>query len=230
MEWHVFQYDLNHLLISAARLLIACLLGGFIGFEREFSHHKPAGFRTHILVSLGSCLVMMISQFAISAYEGTAPVDPTRLGAQVVSGIGFLGAGAIIRHGVSVKGITTAASIWAVACVGLACGVGFYSAAVLATVLIWAVLQVLKVIEKKLQNKELLNIFIEVETDGNEPLSLEAELMTLGYGITCMDISRSTHGLTQKITCKRTGPLMVQSQDEMVRKVMAIKGVVRVTL
>ena len=121
MDWYIFQYNPEFISVIAIRLLVACTLGGIIGYEREHSKHKPAGFRTHILVSLGSCLVMLIPQFLIMAYDGTLAIDPTRIGAQVVSGIVFLGEGAIIRHGVSVRVITTAASIWAVACVGLAC-------------------------------------------------------------------------------------------------------------
>ncbi len=136
----------------ALRLLAACVLAGAIGYEREFASHKPAGFRTHILVGLGAALVMMTSEYAVHAFPD-ANMDPTRIGAQVVSGIGFLGAGAILRSGFTVKGLTTAASLWAVACVGLACGIGFYSGAFLATALVLAVLTLLKVVEEKLERR-----------------------------------------------------------------------------
>lgn len=134
------------------RLLAACLLAGLIGYEREFSSRKPAGFRTHILVGLGAAVVMMTSEFASQAFP-EANLDPTRIGAQVVSGIGFLGAGAILRSGFSVKGLTTAASLWVVACVGIACGIGFYSGAVLTTVLVLAVLTLLKLLEDRLARR-----------------------------------------------------------------------------
>lgn len=118
------------------RLVVAAFLGGLIGLERE-SHGKEAGFRTYSLVSLGSSLVMVISVQAFTAY-GTA-TDPMRIAAQVVSGVGFLGAGAIIRFPQGghegVKGLTTAAGIWTASGIGLACGLGFYHAATLTTLL-----------------------------------------------------------------------------------------------
>jgi putative Mg2+ transporter-C (MgtC) family protein len=231
MNWHAFQFEPQYMLMIAARLLAACVLGGIIGFEREMSNHKPAGFRTHILVSLGSCLVMLISQFAMSAFQGTANIDPTRLGAQVVSGIGFLGAGAIIRHGVSVKGITTAASIWAVACLGLACGAGFYAAAVLATLLVWLVLMYLKVFEMKFQTKEhLMNITVEVQYSSLEDLSVENELKLLGLDVRSMDVTKTDNTILQRLTCKQQKSAAPEGMEDIVRKIMHIKGVVRVTL
>ena len=120
-----------HLIV---RLLLAALFGALIGIEREHAK-RPAGLRTHVLVCVSACLVMLTAEF-ISKF-GYSPYDITRLGAQVISGIGFLGAGTIIRNGNTVKGLTTAASLWAVACVGLATGIGFYMGATLATVVIF---------------------------------------------------------------------------------------------
>ena len=96
------------------RLFAAILFGGLIGLERE-SHKRPAGFRTHILVCVGSALIMIISQYAFLEFSGKLGYDPGRIAAQVISGIGFLGAGTILREGSSVKGLTTAASLWVVA-------------------------------------------------------------------------------------------------------------------
>ncbi|MDR1465026.1 MAG: MgtC/SapB family protein [Oscillospiraceae bacterium] len=121
------------------RLGMAALCGGIIGYEREHSH-RPAGLRTHILVAVGSALVMCTASF-IFAGENT---DPTRMGAQVISGIGFLGAGTILREGFSVKGLTTAASLWAVSCIGLAVGSGFWGGALVATGVIYLTLNALK--------------------------------------------------------------------------------------
>lgn len=108
------------------RVLLAGALGGAIGFEREISD-QPAGFRTHILVSLGAALFTMLGAYGLAEFEGVPEVrfDPTRVAAQVVTGIGFLGAGAIIQQGVSVKGLTTAASLWATAAIGTAVALGF---------------------------------------------------------------------------------------------------------
>lgn len=117
------------------RLALSIILGGVIGLERE-TINKPAGFRTHILVCLGSTIIMLVSLFIFSEYSGKTNVDPGRIPAQVISGIGFLGAGTIIIEGANVKGLTTAASLWTVATIGLAVGVGFYYGAILATFLI----------------------------------------------------------------------------------------------
>jgi len=134
-----------------ARLLLAVLLGGFIGYEREHTN-RPAGFRTHILVCAGAALVMATSEYLVIRYSISA-VDPARLGAQVISGIGFLGAGTIIRDGVNVRGLTTAASLWAVSCVGLAVGIGFYLGAVAATILIFITLITLKKAERRFSRR-----------------------------------------------------------------------------
>lgn len=123
------------------RLGLACILGGLIGFEREKTRH-PAGLRTHILVCIGSALVMLCSIYMFEIYKNQANIDPARLGAQVISGIGFLGAGTILKEGVTVKGLTTAASLWAVACIGVSIGVGFYSGAVVATAFVLVILLV----------------------------------------------------------------------------------------
>lgn len=116
------------------RLLLAGLLGGLVGFERE-RHNRPAGLRTHILVCLGSALVMIVSVAGFSGELGPKG-DQARVAAQVVSGIGFLGAGTIMRQGSAVRGLTTAASIWVVAAVGLATGIGLYDAAIFSTILV----------------------------------------------------------------------------------------------
>jgi putative Mg2+ transporter-C (MgtC) family protein len=114
------------------RLVVAILLGGAIGYEREVGG-KPAGLRTHALVCLGATLFMLVSVRSPDFFPGAGPVDPGRIAAQVVTGVGFLGAGTILRAGGSVRGLTTAASIWAVAAIGLAVGVGYYITAVFST-------------------------------------------------------------------------------------------------
>ncbi len=139
--WHnqEFQFALD----AAWKLALAVLLSGIIGFEREHSH-RPAGFRTHILVAVGSALIMLTSVYIAEKYKGQMNVDITRMSGQVVSGIGFLGAGTILREGFSVKGLTTAASLWAVSCIGIAIGAGFVAGAVVATLVIYITLNSLK--------------------------------------------------------------------------------------
>lgn len=122
-----------------ARLFMATFLGAVIGIEREISG-KEAGFRTHSLVSLGSALIMIVSVQVYDIYHSSSQVDPSRIAAQVVSGIGFLGAGAIIRGKAGVQGLTTAACLWVAAGIGLACGLGQYAPAIATTILVIAIL------------------------------------------------------------------------------------------
>lgn len=118
----------------ALRLFLAVFLGGLIGFERE-RHNRPAGFRTHILVCAGSALIMLVSAYGFTGQIGGAGYisDPGRIAAGVVTGIGFLGAGTILQQRGSIRGLTTAATIWVVSGVGLAAGIGFYLGAILTT-------------------------------------------------------------------------------------------------
>lgn len=144
----------------AFRLLLSVLLSGVIGLERE-SINRPAGLRTHILVCVGSTLVMLTSIFIFDNYKGMTSLQPDRLGAQVISGIGFLGAGTIIRQGDTVKGLTTAASLWAVACIGIAVGTGFYSGAIISALLVLLTLLVFSNFEKRIKvRKNYLNLRI----------------------------------------------------------------------
>jgi putative Mg2+ transporter-C (MgtC) family protein len=135
----------------AVRLLVAAGLTGAIGAEREL-RERAAGLRTHMLVGVGSALFTLVSAYAWHDFVGTAGsrVDPTRIAAQVVSGIGFLGAGAILRQGLSVRGLTTAAGLWAVAAIGMASAAGFYPAAVIATVIVMIGLGPLRNVERRL--------------------------------------------------------------------------------
>ena len=132
---------------SLFRIVISFIAGALIGLEREMSN-QPAGLRTHILISIGSTLVMLISIFISQAYE--SPGDPGRIAAQVVSGIGFLGAGAILKFGADIKGLTTAASIWAMAAVGLAVGAGMYSISLTGVGVILFALTAMNLVEKRI--------------------------------------------------------------------------------
>lgn len=146
------SFDWPWLTTVVLRLIIAFILGALVGYEREQAS-RPAGFRTHTLVCVGAALVILTSEYMLRSYRPDITFDPTRMGAQVISGIGFLGAGTIIRTGASVRGLTTAASLWAVACIGLAAGSGFYGGAVIATVLAVIILTGLKKFEKRLSEK-----------------------------------------------------------------------------
>ncbi len=131
----------------AMRLLCAMIVGLVIGIEREYTH-RPAGMRTHILVALGACAVMITGQLIFAQYRAFgATSDPARLAAQVISGVGFLGAGTIMREGANVKGLTTAASLWSVACVGIAAGGGYYTLAMIGAAFIFVTLTVFELLQ-----------------------------------------------------------------------------------
>ena len=135
------------------RLLIAAGLGGAIGLERELRDHE-AGFRTHLLVALGACVFTLVSAYAWTDWTFSTPsgvvFDPTRIAAQIVTGIGFLGAGAIIVRGISVRGLTTAATLWVVAAIGMAAGTGYYEVAIGAAALVLVSLGPLKLISTRI--------------------------------------------------------------------------------
>lgn len=147
------------------RILLAAILGGTVGVEREYNRH-PAGFKTHLLVSVGACLIMLLAMFGFQDFMAEnaefVTFDPSRLAAYVVSGIGFLGAGTIIVQGYTVRGLTTAASIWVTAGIGLSIGVGMYFAAIFTTAIVTLSLIFLNKIEgtlfKKRKNVESIVI------------------------------------------------------------------------
>ena len=147
------------------RVLVSILLGGIIGVERGMKN-RPAGLRTYMLVCLGSCVVMLINQYTTQVF-GTG--DPVRLGAQVISGIGFLGAGTIVvtSHN-QIKGLTTAAGLWASACIGLAIGIGLYEVAIIAGIGVFLVLTVLHECDYYMRSRtRMVDVYIELEQTVN---------------------------------------------------------------
>src|SRR5207245_966444 len=146
---------------NLARLAVAAGLGGAIGFEREL-REREAGLRTHILVCVGSALFTIVSAYGFRGFlesgDQVIRADPTRIAAQIVTGIGFLGAGAIIRQGLSVRGLTTAATLWLVAAIGMAAGAGWYSAALIATAGALITLGPLRVVAYRLITRYRLDV------------------------------------------------------------------------
>lgn len=143
------------------RLLLAGLLGAVIGYEREV-HARPAGLRTHMMVCLGAALAMIVSTYAffdVLEQNSNIILDPSRIAAQVVSGVGFLGAGAImfLRREHAVRGLTTAAGLWAVAAIGLAVGSGMYAAAAIATAVAWSILALLGTLQRRFFRNSFLS-------------------------------------------------------------------------
>jgi putative Mg2+ transporter-C (MgtC) family protein len=136
------------------RILIAFVLSGLIGLERQICRHQ-AGLRTHILVCVGSCLIMLTLLHVFDIYKSMANMDPTRIAAGVITGIGFLGAGTIIRSPEGIRGLTTASSLWVVAALGLSIGCGFFKVSVVVTLLVLLVLLFLRGFERVMLNKEV---------------------------------------------------------------------------
>lgn len=146
------------------KLLLAALAGGLVGLERE-KHGRPAGLRTNLLVAVGSCVMMIVSEafylkYGVFDAESTLRLDPSRVAAQIVTGIGFLGAGVILKEGASVRGLTTAASLWAVAGLGMAFGMGFFSLGVIATALVLASLTFLKKLDPIMKKDRFLTLSV----------------------------------------------------------------------
>ena len=134
------------------KLILAVIVGGFTGYEREKSN-QFAGFRTHILVAIGSCITSIIALELFTKYSSISTMDPARLPAQVLSGIGFLGAGAILKNSNGIRGLTTAAGIWTTACIGIAIGYGQYVAGIGAWLLVMATLYILKNFDKVISKR-----------------------------------------------------------------------------
>jgi putative Mg2+ transporter-C (MgtC) family protein len=176
------------------RLAVAAALGGAVGIEREF-REREAGFRTHLLVSSGSALFTIVSAYGFQEFlaSGDAVIraDPTRIAAQIVTGIGFLGAGAIIREGLAVRGLTTAATLWVVAAIGMACGAGYYTAAVTATVLtviaLWPLRRVAYLAIERFRPEET-RVVVELK-EGQSALTLLHDLEQRGTHVQLFELA-----------------------------------------
>jgi putative Mg2+ transporter-C (MgtC) family protein len=180
---------------SLLRLALAAALGGLIGVEREI-REREAGLRTHMLVALGSALFTIVSAYGFHAFlasgQSVVRADPTRIAAQIVTGIGFLGAGAIIRQGLSVRGLTTAATLWVVAAIGLAAGAGYYSAAVITTALVLVSLWPLRIAAYKLLHRyraEEGRLLVELHA-GTSPGPVIDEVERSGVRIETIEVSQ----------------------------------------
>lgn len=216
-----------------ARLLLAALLGSMIGFEREWKV-RAAGLRTHMLVCLGSTLIMIVSAYGFAdVLKGSTNIelDPSRIAAQVVSGIGFLGAGTILMRNDIVRGLTTAASLWVVAGVGLAVGGGLYIAAAATTLIVLMILVVLRPIEKRIFANRRLTRFLTVQIDPAQ-INASAVESTITFGRIRLDhstitteVGASSRRLEFVITAKSPGDL-----EQLVTTLQVLRGVTEVRM
>ena len=203
------------------RLFIAGILGSIIGLDREY-RAKEAGYRTHFLVSLGSALIMIVSQYGFDEVlqKPGMDLDPSRIAAQVVTGIGFIGAGTIILHKQIVRGLTTAAGIWATSGIGLAIGAGMYTLGISATILTLIGLEVLSLIFKSVGMKSSI---VEFSTNNKETLNrLSKKFNSKNFLIVSFQMNEKTIGdtttyyVTMVIKSKKSndeGTLLTQVQD-----------------
>ena len=185
------------LLQVALRLTCAMVVGIVIGLEREFTH-RPAGLRTHILVALGACVASVLGEMIFCNMNGNA--DPARISAQVITGVGFLGAGTIMKEGVNVKGLTTAASVWAVACLGLAAGFGYYALALAGMVFTFVTLTIFEGLQRKLVRHYNAEDRYEVLADNLETALESIHTAGAAPKTSIYDLSTSKQGDRYSIT------------------------------
>ena len=189
-------------MVVALRLVLAVVFGSIIGLEREL-HNHPAGFRTHVLVCIGSTLFTLVS---VSSFGGA---DPSRVAAQIVSGIGFLGAGTILREGATIRGLTTAASLWSVAGVGMAIGTGYYWGATLTTALMVVVLFFFYSLEKRIWQRTQ-KVDITVADVPGQLGKVASKLGEMGVSIKSVDISpESSEHVAIELILKLPGPVEI---------------------
>jgi putative Mg2+ transporter-C (MgtC) family protein len=195
-----------------AHLVAALITGGVIGLERSF-HGRPAGFRTHTLVCVASSLLMLVTLYQWQWLPGipmdTVKTDPTRMAQGIMTGIGFLGAGVIYKEGVSIHGLTTAASIWMTAAIGILLGVGFYFPAILTTALVLGILSAFRWIEARMPSESYANHYIRFDRhDAMPEEEVRALLAEHGFSVANMSYRTTRDGpcFEYRMTIRTTNP------------------------
>jgi putative Mg2+ transporter-C (MgtC) family protein len=217
----------SHVLL---RLGVAAALGGAIGLEREL-RDREAGLRTHMLVSMGAALFTIVSAYGFHEFlvsgGNLVRTDPTRIAAQIVSGVGFLGAGAIIRQGFSIRGLTTAATLWVVAAIGMAAGAGYYSAATITTVVALVSLGPLRIAAYKivrLRRGEVGQVLIQLPS-GESPAGIVDAVERSGGHIESMEVTQEADRRNVNLLVELRPP---RRSPELVAAVADVEGVLEV--
>lgn len=194
----------------SARIVIAAALGAIIGAEREI-HGHPAGIRTHMLVSLGSAIFTILSIYGFGQDADPSRVDPTRIAAQIVSGIGFLGAGAILKDGIVIRGLTTAASLWATSAVGLAAGAGEYIIAVVAGAVILVSLWPINALAERLHGGSIPEVNLRLQLDRIDLVGVVSDVLQQQkveiVGITTQRLARGSYQADLSLRGRRTSAI-----------------------
>ena len=207
------------------RVLVAAVLGAAVGLERE-RQDQPAGLRTHMILVIGATLAMVLSVNVgyLYARPGT-PSDPARLAAQVISGIGFLGAGAILRYGFTVKGLTTATSLWTMAIVGMTVGAGYYLIGVATTVLMLVVLALLNTLENRFV-RTAISRFIQIEADYHKGVVKSVRRVVEKYADSLASFSIQKHFKQKRLRIQVVARISRdQTLEELIEKLSDIEGV-----
>ena len=205
------------------RLLIALIVGGLTGLERERSH-QFAGFRTHILVSVGSCITSITSLSLFFQYNSYSNIDPARLSAQVLSGVGFLGAGAILKTSNGIRGLTTAAGIWATACIGIAVGYGYYILAISAWLFVMITLYILKNIDKMIFKKK--QTIFNIKTDNIEIISSIYEMFQRSQiSVKNIEINSDTSNIKINLLTVHDRRIVL---DEVIKELSKLKNIISI--
>ncbi len=213
--------------IIVFRLVLSAILSGIVGFEREF-HGRAAGFRTHILLCVGSTLIMLTSIHIFDVYSSRVPIDPARLAAGVVTGIGFMGAGTIMRYKASVRGLTTATSLWVVSGLGLAVGSGLYFGAIVTTLIAVIALMFFSRLEHVMIRKNWYKTIVIETKDGLEQLKkIREALSEYGSEINDLEADRSKDGthMILKFGLKLTTNLHNAQLIEAIARLEGVKSV-----
>ena len=207
------------------RIMLSIVLSGIIGTERE-RLRRPAGIRTHILVGVGATLVILTSLHLSEVYDN---LDIDRMGAQVISGIGFLGAGTIIQQGNIVQGLTTAAGLWAVACIGLAVGTGFYFGAIATTIIVLITLILFK--EKQLiRDSKYLDLNVTLKNENGQIEKILASIEDMEVDVSRIEFLKEDNDKEKLITLEMNLELEdYETKNDIINKIISEEGVVRVS-
>lgn len=213
-----------HIIDIVIRLGASVAVGAIVGLQREYKRNS-AGFRTHMLVAIGACIAMMTNEYLLIAFGDVSKIDVARMASYVISGIGFLGAGSIIKDKSGIRGLTTAAGLWVTACLGITAGAGFYWAAIIGSAFVFLIITVFKLLERKIfKSKKDLKVVVAC-TEKELPLVLEA-LKNIGAKID--EVKVSTDGLETGIrftlTKQNRTDMMIEVSNTLLNfKVRSIK-------